>query len=166
MDCRTTSFPVLYLPEFAQIHVHWVSDAIQPSRPLLPPSPPALNLSQYQGLFQWVGPCITWPKYLSFIFSPSPSPSTEYSELISFRINWFDLLAVQGTLDSLIQHHSSKTSILQHSAFFMVQLSYLHMTTGKTIALTLQSFGGKVISLLFDTLSRFIIAFLPRSKHF
>ena len=107
--------------------------------------------------------CIRWPKYWSFTFSISLS--NEYSGLISFRIDWFDLLAVQGTLKGLLQHHSSKASILWHSAFFMVQLSHSHMTTGKTIALTIQPFVGKVISQLFNMLSRFVIAFLPRSKH-
>ena len=102
---------------------------------------------------------IRWPKYWSFSFSISPS--NEYSGLISFRINWFDLL----TLKSLLQHHSSKTSILQHSAFFTVQLRHPYMTTGKIILLTIWTFVDKVISLLFNTLSRFVIAFLPRSKH-
>ena len=101
---------------------------------------------------------------LSFTFSISPS--NEYSGLISFRIDWLDLLAIQGTPKSLIQHHSSKASILWHSAFFMVQLSHLYMTTGKTVALTIQTFVGKVMSLLFNRLSRFVIAFLLRSKHF
>jgi len=105
---------------------------------------------------------IRWPKNWSFSFSVSPS--NEYSELISFRIEWFHLLAVQGTLKSLLQHHSSKTSILQCSAFFMVQLSHAYMTTGKTIALTRPTFVGKVMSLLFNMLSRFVIVFLPRSK--
>ena len=105
---------------------------------------------------------IRWPKYWSFGYSISPS--NEYSGLISFRINWFDLLAFQGTLRSLLQHHSSKASILWHSAFFMVQLSHLYMTTGKAIALTKQTFVGKVMSLLFNMLSRLVIAFLPRSK--
>ena len=91
--------------------------------------------------------------------------STEYSGLITFRINWFDLLAVQGTLKSLFQHHSLRASVLQHSIFFMVQVSHLYMTTGKTIALTRQTFVGKVMSLLFSMLSRLIITFLPRSKH-
>ena len=104
---------------------------------------------------------IRWPKYCSFSFSISPS--NEYSGLISFRMNWLDLLAVQGTLKSLLQHHSSKASILQCSAFFMVQLSYLYMTTGKTIALTRWTFVGRVTSLLFNMLSRLVIAFLPRS---
>ena len=105
---------------------------------------------------------IRWPKYWSLSFSISPS--NEYSGLISFRIDWLDLLAVQGTLKSLLQHHSLKASILQHSAFFMVQLSHLYMTTGKTTALTIQTFVGKVMPLLFNTLSRFVITFLPRSK--
>ena len=105
---------------------------------------------------------IRWPKYWSFSFSISPSD--EYSGLISFRMDYFDLLAVQGTLKSLLQHHSSKASILQHSAFFMVQLSHPSMTTGKTIALTRRTFVGKVMFLLFNMLSRLVITFLPRSK--
>ena len=107
--------------------------------------------------------CIRWPKYWSFSFSISPS--NEYSRPISFRIDWFDLLAVQGTLKSLLQHHSSKVSILWSSAFFIVQLSHTYMNTGKTIAVTIWTFVSKVMSLLFNTLSRFVIAFLPRSKH-
>ena len=105
---------------------------------------------------------IRWPKYWSFNFNISPS--NEYSGLISFRIDWFHLLAVQQTCKSLLQHHSSKASVLQHSAIFMDQLSHLFMTTGKTRALTIQTFVGKVMSLLFNMLSRFVIAFLPRSK--
>ena len=108
--------------------------------------------------------CIRWPKYWSFSFSISPS--NEYSELISFRMDWLDLLAVQGTLKSLLQHHSSKASILRRSAFFTVQLSHPYMTTGKTIALTRQTLVDKVISLLLNMLSRLVITFLPRSKHF
>ena len=107
--------------------------------------------------------CISWSKYWSFSFSISPS--NEYSVLISFRMNWLDLLTVQGTLKSLLQHHSSKASILQSSAFFIVQLSHPYMTTGKTIALSRQTFVGKVMSLLFNMLSRLVITFLPRSKH-
>ena len=103
-----------------------------------------------------------WPKYWSFSFSISPS--NEYSGFISFKIDWFDLLAVQGTLKNLLQHHNSKASILRCSVFFMVQISQLYMTTGKTIVLTLQTFVGKVMSLLFNMLSRFVTAFLPRSK--
>ena len=105
---------------------------------------------------------IRWPKYWSFSFSISPS--NKYSGVISFRIDWFDLLAVQGTLKSLLQHHNSKASILWHSAFIMVQLSYPYMTTGETTALTIWTSVGKVMSLLFNTLSRFVIAFLPRTK--
>ena len=106
--------------------------------------------------------CIRWPKYWSFSFSISPS--NDYSGLISFRNDWLVLLAVQGTLKSLLQHHSSKASILWHSAFFIVQLSHPYMTIGETIALTRWAFVDKVISLLFNTLSRLVIAFLPRSK--
>ena len=106
--------------------------------------------------------CIRWPKYWSFSFSISPS--SEYSKLISFRMDWLDLLAVQGTLKSLLQHHSSKVSILRHSAFFIVQLSHPYMTTGKTIALTTRTFVDYVISLLFNMLSRLVLTFLPRSK--
>ena len=107
--------------------------------------------------------CIRWPKYWSFTFSNSPF--NEYSRLIFFRIDWLDLLAVQGTLRSLLQHHSSKASILRCSAFFMVQLPHPYMTTGKTIALTRRTFVGKIMSLLFNMLSRLVITFLPRSKH-
>ena len=108
---------------------------------------------------------IRWPKYWSFSFSISLSSSNECSGLIPFRIDWFDLLAVQGTLKSLLQHHSSKASILQCSAFLMVQLPHLYMTTGKTIALTIQTFVGRVTSLHFNTVSRFVMVFLSRSKH-
>ena len=146
VDCSTPGFPVLhYLLEFAQTY------AIQPLRPLLLPSPPTLNLSQHQGLFQWVGCSHRWPKYWSFSFSISPS--NEHPGLISFRMDWLDLLAVQGTLKSLLQHHSSKASIPQGSAFFMAQLSHPHKITGKTIALTTWTFVGKVMSLLFNMLS-------------
>ena len=107
--------------------------------------------------------CIRWPKYWSFSFSISPF--NEYSGLISFRIGWMDLLAVQGTLKSLLKYHSTKTSILQHSAFLLVQISHLYMTTGKTIALTRKTSVGKVMSLLFNMMSRLVIIFLPRSKH-
>ena len=107
---------------------------------------------------------IRWPKYLSFSFSISPS--NDYSGLLSFGMDWLDPFAIPGTLKSLLQHHSSKVSILRHSAFFIVQLSHSYMTTGKTIALTRWTFVGKVRSLLFNMLSRLVIAFLPRSKHF
>ena len=116
MDCSTPSFPVLYqLPELTQTHVHRVGDAIQSFYPLWSPFPPIFNLSQHQGLFQWVSFRIKWPKYWYFSFSISPS--NEYSGLISFRIDWLDRLAVQGTLKSLLQHYSSKASILWCSAF-------------------------------------------------
>jgi len=146
----TPGLPVHHqLPELAQTHVHQISDAIQPSHPLSSPSPPALNLSQHQGLFQWVSSSHQVAKVLeSFSFSFSISPSNEYSGLISFRMDWLDLLAVQGTLKSLLQYHSSKASILQRSAFSIVQLSHPYMTTGKTIALTRRTFVGKVICCL------------------
>ena len=142
IDCSTPGFPILhYLPELAQTHVLRVSNAIQPFHPLSSLSPPALNLSQHQGLFKESVLCIRWPKYWSFSFNISPSnvsasTSVQHSRLISFRLDWLDLLAVQGTLKSLPQHHSSKASILWCSAFFIVQLSHPYMTTGKTIALT------------------------------
>ena len=138
MDCSMPGFPVLdHLPELVQIHFYWVGDAIQPSRSLSSAFPPAFNLHEHQGLFQWVGPLHQVAKVLE-LQSFSISPSNEYSWLISFRIDWFDLFAVQGTLKSLFQHHSSKASILLPSAFFMVQLSHPYMTTGKTIALTIR----------------------------
>ena len=160
MFCNTTGFPILHhLSEFAQTHVHWVNDAIQPSHPLLSPSPPDLNLPQHQGLFQWVNSFLQVAKVLEL----QHQSLQQYSGLISFRMDWFGLLAVQGTLKSLLQHHSSKASIFQHSAFFMVQLSHPHMTTGKTIALTRQCFVSKVMFLFFNMLSRFVIAFLPNA---
>ena len=148
MDYSTPGFLVHHLlPEFTQTHVHWVCDAIQPSHPLSSPSPPALNLSQHQGLFKWLSSLHQVAKVWSFSFNISPF--NEYSGLISFRMDWLDLLAVQGTLKSLLQHHSSKASIRWHSAFFIVQLSHPYMITGKTIALTRWTFVGKVMSLLF-----------------
>ena len=146
MDYSTLSFPVLHCPpEFAQTHVHWVSDAIQPSHPLSSPSAPAPNPTLH----------MRWPKYWNFSFSISPS--NEHPGLISFRKDWLDLLAVQGTLKSPLQHHSSKASTLRCSAFFIVQLSHPYVTTGNTIALTKQTFVGKVISVLFNMLSRLVI---------
>src|SRR5574340_147122 len=124
---------------------------------LLPPIPPSIRVSSNESTL-----CRRWPKYWSFSFSIIPSK--EHPGLISFRMDWLDLLAAQGTLKSLLQHHSSKTSILWRSAFFTVQLSHPYMTTGKTIALTRRTFVGKVISLLFKMLSRLVITFLPRSK--
>ena len=125
---------------------------------LLPPIPPSIRVFSNESTLH-----MRLPKYWSFSFSISPS--SEYSGLISFRMDWLDLLAAQGTLKSLLQRHSSKASILQCSAFFTVQLSHPYMTTGKTIALTRQTLVGKVMSLLFNRLSRLVIAFLPRSKH-
>ena len=163
MDCITPGLPVhQQLPEFTPTHVHRSADTIQPSHPLLSPPSPASNLSQHQGLFKWVALHVRWPMYWSFSFNISPSD--EYSRLISFRMDWLDLLAVQGTLKSFLQHHSSKASVLRCSAFFIVQLSHPYMTTRKTIALTRWTLVGKVRSLLFIMLSRLVITFLPRSK--
>ena len=148
-------------PRVHQTHVHWVGDAIQPSHPLSSPSPPAFNLPSIRLFSNESVLHIRWPKFWSFSFSISPS---KYSELISFRMDWLDLLAVQGILKSLQHHHSSKASILWHSAFFMVQLSHPYMTTRKIVALTRQTSVGKVMSLLFNLLSRLVIAFLLRSK--
>ena len=140
-----------------------LSDAIQPSHPLSCPSPTARNPSHHQRLFQWVNLHMRWPKYWSF--SLSISPSNKHSWLASFRMDWLDLLALQGTLKSLLQHHSSKASVLRCSVFFTVQISHPYMTTGKTIALTRWTLVGKVMSLLLNMLSRLVKAFLPRSKH-
>ena len=133
-----------------------------PSHPLSSPSPSALSLSQHQGLFQWVGSLHQVAKVLGFSFSIRLS--NVYSGLVSFRIDWFVLLAVQRTLKSHLQQHNSEALILQHSAFFMVQPSHPYVTTEKIIALTIQTFVSKVMSLLFNTLSRFVIVFFPRSK--
>ena len=164
LDCSMPGLPVLhYLQEFAQTHVHWVSDATNHvilCCPLL--------------LLLWVFPSIRvfpnkltlrirWWKNWRFRFSISPS--NECSALISFKSDWFDILSVQGAFKSILQHHSLKASVLWRSAFFMVQLSHPYMTTGITIALTIWTIVGKVMSLLFNMLSRFVIAFLPRSKH-
>ena len=146
MDCSMPGFPVPHqLPDFTQTHVHWVSDAIQPSHPLSSPSP-SFNLSQHQGLFKWISTSHQFAKALSFTFGISPS--NEQSGLISFRMDWLDGLADQRTLKSLLQHQSSKATILQHSAFFIVQLSHPYLTTGKTIALTKPTFVSKEMSLL------------------
>ena len=152
MNCSTPGLPVHHqLPEFTQTHVHQVGDAIQPSHPLSSPFPPTFNLAQHQGLSNESVLHITWPKYWSFSFSISPS--NEYSGLISFKMDWFDLLAVHGTLRSLLQYHSSKASILHCPAFFIVQLLHPYMTIGKTIALTKWTFVGKVMSRLLNMLS-------------
>ena len=157
MDCSTPGFPVhRQLLEFTQMSIELVmpSNHLILCRPLLlPPSIfPNIKVFPSESVL-----CIRWPKYRSFSFSISPS--NEYSGLISFRMDWLDLLAVQGTLKSLLQHHSSKTSILQCSAFSILQFSHLYMTTGKTIALTRWTFVGKVMSLLFNMLSRLVITF-------
>ena len=160
MNRSTPGLPVHHhLPEFTQTHVHQVSDAIQPSHPLflLPPIPPSIRVFSNESTLR-----IRWPKYWSFSFSIIPSK--EHPGLISCRMDWLDLLAVQRTLKSLLQHHSSKASILRRSAFFTVQLSHPYMTTGKTIALTRQTFVGKEMSLLLNMLSRLFITFLPRSN--
>ena len=162
MNCSTPGLPVHHqLLEPAQTHVHRVSDAIQPSHPLTSPSPHAFNLSQHQGLFQWISSSHQVAKVLELRLQDQ---SHEYSGLISSRIDWLDLLAVQETLKCLLQHHSSKASVLRCSAFFIVQLSHPYSTTGKTMALTLWTFVSKMVSLLFNMLSRLVIAFLPRSK--
>ena len=147
------------LPKLMSIELVMPSNHFILCHPLLLPSSifPSIRVFSNESVL------IRWPKYWSFSFSISPS--NEYSELISFRMDWLDLFAVQGTFKSLLQHHSSKASILQHSAFFLVQLSYLYMTARKTIALTIWTFVSKVMSLLFNTLSRFVTAFLQSSKH-
>ena len=161
MNCSTPGLPVHHqLPEFTQTHVH--RESVMPSSHLilchplllLPTIPPSIRVFSNESTL-----CMRWPKYWRFSFSIIPSK--EIPGLISFGMDWLDLLAVQGTLKSLLQHHSSKASILRRSAFFPVQLSHPYMTTGKTIALT---FVGKVMSLLFNMLSRLDITFLPRSK--
>ena len=158
----TPGLPVHHqLPEFTQTHVHRVGDAIQPSHPLLSPSPLPPIPSSIRVFSSESTLLMRWPKYWSFSFSISPS--NEHPGLISFRMDWLDLLAVQGTHKSLLQHHSSKASILQCSAFFTVQLSHPYMITGKTIALTRWTLVGKIMSLLFNMLSRLVITFLPRS---
>ena len=163
MDCSKPGFPVLHqLPEPTQAHVCHVGDAIQASLPLSSPSPPAFDLSQHQGLFQWVHCSYQVAKVLEFQLQHQSFQCI--FRLIYFRMDWLDLLAVQGTLKSLLQHHSSKVSILRGSAFFIVQLSHPYMMTQKTIALTRQTFVGKVTSLLFNMLSSLVIAFLPRNK--
>ena len=163
MDCSMPGIPVLHcLLESAQTHVRWVGGC----HPVISSSvtpfscPQGFPASGYFPMSQFL--VSGWPKYWSFSFSINLS--SEYSGLISLNIDWFDLLTVQGTLRSLLQHHSSKASVLQCSALFMVQLSHSCMTTVKTIALTIWTFFGKVISPLFKTLSRFVIAILPRSN--
>ena len=154
MDCSTLGFPILYhLPELAQTPVHWVSEAIQPSPSWSYPSPPAFGLSQHQGLFQGVGSLHQVVKVLELQLQYQSC--SEYSGLISLQ---------SMGLCGLLQRHSSKASVIWCSAFFMVQFSHLYMTTRKTITLTIQTFVWKVMSPLFNRLSRFVIAFLPRNK--
>ena len=164
MNHRTPGLPVHHqLPEFTQTQVHRVGDAIQPSHPLSSPSPPAPNPSQHQSLFQWVSSSREVAKVLEFQLQHH-SFQRNPPGLISFRMDWLDLLAVQGTRKSLLQHHTSNASILWCSAFFTVQLSNPYMTTGKAITLTRRTFVGKVMSLLLNMLSRLVITFLSRGK--
>ena len=157
MDCSTPGFPVHHeLPDLAQTHVHQVSVAIQPPV-LLPSIFPSIRVFSNKSVLR-----IRWPKYWNF----SINPSNEYPRPIPFRIDWLDLLEVQGTVKSLLQYHSSKVSILWCSAFFMVQLSHSYMATGKTIALTRWTFVGKVISMLFEMPSRLVIVFLQGASVF
>ena len=161
MNRSTPGLPVHHqLPEFTQTCVHRVRDAIQPSHPLSspspPPIPPSIRVFSNESTLH-----MRWPKYWSFSFSIIPSK--EIPGLISFRMGWLDLLAVQGTLKSLLQHHITKASILWHSAFFIVQFSHPYMTNEKTIALTMWTFVGKVMSLLFNKLSR-LVKLVPNRK--
>ena len=161
ITAHQASLTITNSPKSTQAHFHWVGDTIQPSHPLSSPSPPAPISPSIRVFSNEATLCLRWPKYWSFSFSISPS--NEHPRLICSRMGRLDLLAVRGTLKNLLQHHSSKASILQHSAFLIVQLSHPYMTTGKTIALTRQTFVGKVMSLLFNMLSRLVITFLPRS---
>ena len=163
MDCSMPGFPVLnHLPELAQTHIHWVSDAIQSFHPLSLSSLFAISLYQHQGLSQRISSLHQMTKV--FELQLQHQSFQWIIRLISFRIDWFDPLAVQGTLKSLPQQHSLTATILQFSAFLMVQLSYQYMATGKIIALTIRTFVSKVMSLLFNRLSRFVITLLSRNK--
>ena len=170
MDWGTSCFPVHHqLPELAQIHVHRVGDSTQPSHPLSSPSSPAFNLSQHQGLFQWVSSSHQVPKYWSINFSISPS--NDYSELISFRIDWFGLLAVQGTSQSSpVSRVFSNTTVQRHqfisAQLFLWSTSHIHTWFGKTIALTRRTFLGEAMSLLFGMLSRFVANFFQGTSVF
>ena len=163
MECSTPGFPVHHqIPEVTRIHVHWVSDAIKPLHPLSSPSLPAFNLSQHHGLSQRIRSSHEVTKLLELQLQHK---FFQWIFRVDFLLDWlFDLLAVKGTLKSLPQHHSSKASILWQSAFFMVKLSHSYMTTGKTRALILRTFVGKLMALLFNMLSRFVIVFLLKSK--
>ena len=163
MDCSMPGFPVHHqLPEPTQIHVHHISDAIQPSHPLSSPLPPTFILPQHQALFQWVNPSHQVAKVLELQLQHQSFQWLFRTDFL--KIDWLDLFAAQGTLKSLLQHHSSKASIPWPSSSFIVQLSHLYMTTGKTIALSRWTFVGKVMALLFNMLSRLVLAFLPRNK--
>ena len=163
MDCSTSGFPVFHHPR-----VCWNTsiELVMPSSHLVLCHPLLLLSSVFPSSRVFSNESalhIRWPKYWSFSFSISPT--NEHPGLISFRMDWLDLLAVQGTVKSLLQHHSSKASILQRPAFFIIQISHPYITTGKTTALTRWTFAGKVMSLLFNMLSKLVITFLPRSKH-
>ena len=165
IDCRTPGFPVHHqLLKLTQTYVYRVGDAIQPSHPLSLTSPPTFSHSQHWGLFQESVLHIRWPKYWSL--SISINSTKEYSILISFRMDWLDIPAIQGTLTSLLQQHSSKASVVRRSPFCIVQLSHPYMTTRKTKTLTRPTFVGKVMSLLFNMLSRLVINSLPRRSLF
>ena len=164
MDCSPAGLPVRHqLPSLKPMSI----ESVMPSNHLILCRPCSTSPQSFPASGSFFSNesalCIRGPKYWSFSFNISPS--NEHPGLISFRMDWLDLLAVQGTLKSLLQHHSSKASILRHSAFFIVQLSHPYMTTGKTIALTRPTYVGKVTSLLLNMLSRLVIIFLPRSKH-
>ena len=164
MDCSMPGLPVYHqLLESTQTQVHWVDDAIQPSHPLLSPLLPPSIFPSIRVFSNESALHISWTKFWSFCFNISPS--SEYWGLISFRMDWLDLLAVHGTLKNLLQYRSSRASTLQCSAFFTVQPSQPYMTIGKTVALTRWTFVGKIMYLLFNMLSRLVITFLPRSKH-
>ena len=163
MDCSTPGLPVI--TNFQNLLRLMSIELVMPSNHLILCHPLLLLSSIFPSIRVFSSEsvlCISWPKYWSFSFSISPS--NEYSGLISLKMDWLDLLAVQGTLNSLLPHHSSKVSVLHRSAFFMVQLSHPYMTTGKTIALTRWTFVGKVMSLLFNMLPRLVIPFLPRME--
>ena len=165
VDCSTPGFPVHHqLPEPTSTHVRWAGNAIQPSYILSSSSPPAFNLSQHQGLFKWVSSSHQMAKGLEFHLQHQ---SFQWIFRTDFLYDWLvgSPCNPRDSQESLLQHHSSKASILWHSAFFIVQLSHPYLTTGKTIALTRQTFVGKVMSLLLYMLSRLVVTFLPRSKH-
>ena len=168
MNCSMLELPVHHqIPEFTETHGHWVGDAIHQSHPLLSPFPPAFNLFQHQGLFQSVSSLHQVANILEFQHQyQSFQRISKYSWLISFRMDWFDLLAVQVTCKSLLQHHSSKALILWRSVFFIVQHLYAYMTTGKTTSLTKWTSVGKVMSLLFNMLSRLVILFFQGASVF